>query len=945
MPYVIIIIAVVAILAAFAATLIIMHSRKLMREAKGYERGLKMISLQIHLPPISDDIDASSRDSRDVVDETISKAQGLYSILASTANKGGFKTNLYGQRHMGFEIMANNGFVYFYAAVPIALVSVVQQAIVSAYPSARVEEAAEHNIFSDAGKLSGTMGSEMILKEDYAHPIATYLDTKRDVMQSLLSAMATLEKEDGAGVQILLRPAEKGWVKTALSKASDKKKGKKKKGFFSSDFFHYAGQVFIAPVKPPEEKEKKDDKPDDISGVDQNLVDSIEGKTQHPGFEVLIRVVVSSNVAQRAQAIHSNMVAAFALFDAPGKNGFKSAEAKDIESFVAAFNLRMFPPERSKDILNSVELASLFHIPNQENIPTTQLERQASKQVDGPRNMPDEGLILGYNVFRGAKKKILLSNKDRMRHMYAVGQTGTGKSVFLENLALQDMLHGNGFCFVDPHGDSAQTLLSMVPKERTEDVIYFDPGNMDNPMGLNLFEYDDPDQIDFLIQETIGILKKLYDPQNQGIMGPRYEYMFRNAAKLIMSDPSGSSFIEIPKLFNDKAYVAEKLKHVTDKTVLDYWQKEYPASEKSNDAGEIKSWFVSKFSAFIGNDMMRNIIGQTKSSFNIRQVMDEGKILIVNLSKGKTGELNMKLLGMIFVMKFQMAAMSRVDIPEEDRKEFTLYVDEFQNFATESFASILSEARKYKLSLIVANQFTTQLMDEVRDAIFGNVGTAISFRVSAQDAENMVKQFYSPTFDIDDLTRLPLGNAATRMLIGGVPTQPFSMTTLPPLGHENSQLKDALTQLSAAKYGRPRAEVEKDIFDRLDIAEGAQGSIPVPSASAAGNTAAGTTPAASTGSSFLDDWLNKRGPAPQGLPPQRPPAPAPGPQPFTPPPPVGPQPFVAPRPQGPPPAAQSPSVVSPSSSNSMTPPPTATSLQGPIDSKEGHLSHGEEIKL
>ncbi|MEM6998040.1 MAG: ATP-binding protein [Patescibacteria group bacterium] len=941
MGYILFFILFGAVLAGIAATFVILHSRKLMREAKEYERGLKVVLLKIHLPPVSDDVDSGARDSRDVVDETISKAQALYNILASTANKKGFKTNLYGQRHIGFEIVANNGFVHFYTAVPIALQSVVTQSIISAYPSAQVQESAEHNIFSEAGKLSGTMGSELSLKEDYSRPIATYLDTKRDAMQSLLSAMATLEKDDGAAVQILLRPAKKDWVKTAQGKANDKRKGKKKSGFFDSGFFHYAKQVFIAPVKVPEDKEKKDDKPNDISGTDQNLIDSIEAKTQYPGFEVLIRVVVSSNMAQKAQAIHSNIVASFALFDAPGKNGFKSADAKDIESFITAYNLRMFPTEKDKDILNSIELASLFHIPNQENIPTTQLERQASKQVDGPRNMPDDGLILGYNVFRGAKKKVILSDKDRLRHMYAVGQTGTGKSVFLENLALQDMLNGKGFCFVDPHGDTAQRILSMVPKERTEDVIYFDPGNMDYPMGLNLFEFNHPDQIDFLIQEGINMLYKLYDEKRQGIIGPRYEYMFRNAAKAIMSDPAGGTFIDITKLFNDKSYVAEKLKHVTDKTVLDYWQKEYPASERSNDAGEIKSWFISKFSAFIGNDMMRNIIGQTESSFNLREIMDEGKILIVNLSKGKVGELNMKLLGMIFVMKFQLAAMSRVDIPnEDDRREFTLYVDEFQNFATESFASILSEARKYKLSLVVANQFTTQLIDEIRDAIFGNVGTAISFRVSAQDAENMVKQFYSPTFEVDDLTRLPLGNTAARMLIGGVPTQPFSMNTLPPLGHENSQLRDALVQLSSAKYGRPRAEVEKEIFERLEVSEEAKGS------TSPGSPVQGAAPAptASTGSSFLDDWMNKRS-RPTAPPPRRP-APAPGP--FQPPPPQGSAPTpAAPMPQplsAPAPATLKPQQpLTPAPANVVS--PTETKKKASEIEGEGHLEHDAEIKL
>ena len=416
------------------------------------------------------------------------------------------------------------------------------------------------------------------------------------------------------------------------------------------------------------------------------------------------------------------------------------------------------------------------------------------------------------------------------------------------------------------------------------------------------------------------MLYKLYDPGHTGIIGPRYEHIFRNAALAIMADPGGGSFVDIPKLFRDPAFVDKKLQHVKDQNVIEFWRKEMPQSQRSNDFGEVISWFVSKFGAFLSNEMMRNIIGQTKSSFNLREIMDEGKILLVNLSRGRTGDLNSKLLGMIFVMKFEAAAMSRADVPEDYRRDFCLYVDEFQNFSTESFADILSQARKYHLNLIVANQFTTQLTEEVRDAVFGNVGTVVAFRVGTNDAEFLAKQF-APVFDIDDLQFLPNANTAVRMMIGGVPVQPFSMATLPPLGHPNQQLSDALKQLSWAKYGRPKAEVEKEIFDRLkteprpaslpqgmgspwDRVPGARAGLPVQSSpfgspppmpgapvapkpynlptGQAGPTALqpspGMPPAASPqGGSFLDEWLAKRkagmsrGPAPMP-PPVSPPA-------------------------------------------------------------------------
>ncbi|MDL2341458.1 MAG: ATP-binding protein [Patescibacteria group bacterium] len=869
------------VLAAIAAPLVFNRVRKSFREQKNYERGLKIVPLYIHLPPISDDIELGGRDVRDVTEETISKAQIIYNIIASTIQKG-WKSKFYGQRHFGFEIVGSQGFVHFYAAVPIALVDVVRQAIVSAYPTARLEEVAEHNIFSPVGKANGTLGGELSLKESYAYPIATYQDLKRDGMQSLLNALSTLDKEDGAGIQILMRPADPSWRKHAASVASKKRKGNDKK----LDAGGILKSIAQAPFKVPETgKDGAEKKSPELSNLDQAILDAVDDKTRHAGFEVLIRVVVSSNVSQRSQAILSNIIASFSLYDAPGKNGFKYAPAKDIPSLATAYIMRFFPQQNTKTILNSVELATLFHFPDQRSIPTSQLTRQESKQVDGPRNIPDEGLLMGYNVFRGAKKAIRLGLGDRQRHMYVVGQTGTGKSTYLENLALQDMISGNGFAFVDPHGDVVEKLLAMVPKERTEDVIYFSPAEMDFPMGLNLFEYNTPDQKDFLIQEVLNMLYKLYDPQHQGIMGPRYEDMFRNAALAIMADPNGGTFVDIPQLFRDPAFLKEKLKHVKDKTVMDFWTKQFPASQRSNESGEVTAWFVSKFGAFLSNEMMRNIIGQTKSAFDLRDIMDNKKILLVNLSKGRTGDLNSKLLGMIFVMKFQAAAMSRSDIPEDDRVDFSLYVDEFQNFSTDSFATIMSEARKYHLNLIVANQFTTQLTQEIRDAVFGNMGTIVSFRIGQNDVESLGK-YFQPIFDGDDLLRIPNYNTIVRTLIGGVPTQPFSMATLPALGTPNPRLLDALKQLSAAKFGRPKATVEKEIFARMTVPEppkpafapaGSPFGAAAPSPFAAGTTPAATGPSApaatspAAGGSFLDDWLNKR----QTMPPATVPATSP----------------------------------------------------------------------
>ncbi len=920
---------VLLVVASVAIPVAFFYIRRIFREQKNYERGLKMVPLLIHLPPISDDIDSNGRDVRDVTEENISKAQIMYDIIASTLQKG-FKSRFYGQRHMGFEIVGSKGFVSFYATVPVVLIDVVRQAVVSAYPSARVEEVAEHNLFNPIGKINATMGGELSLTEHFAYPIATYQESKRDGIQAILNALSTLDKEDGAGIQILFRPAPTSWRKIAHGVSDDKRKGKKgKKG--AALVSGLAKDLVTATYKPPEEKKDGGSDKPDLSSLDQAIVDAIDDKTRYPGYEVQIRIVASSNISQRAQAILNNVVATFALFNAQGKNGFKYTPASDIESFVTGFILRLFPQENNKNILNGVELATLFHFPDQKNIPTTQLERQASKQVDGPRNMPNDGLLLGYNVFRGAKKAIRLSDEDRRRHMYVVGQTGVGKSVYLENLALQDMLNGNGFAFIDPHGDSAEALLSMVPKERTEDVIYFCPAEMDYPMGLNLFEFHTEEQKDFLIQEAINMLEKLYDPNNQGIIGPRYHHLFRNAALTVMADPAGGTFVDIPKLFRDPSYVKQKLKHVKDSTVLEFWQKEMPASQRSNEFGEVVSWFVSKFGAFLSNQMMRNIIGQTKSAFNLRDIMDNKKILLVNLSKGRTGDLNSKLLGMIFVMKFQAAAMSRANVPQSERNDFCLYVDEFQNFSTDSFATIMSEARKYGLNLIVANQFTTQLSEEIREAVFGNMGTIISFRIGQNDVDGLSK-YFQPIFDGDDLLRIPNYNTIVRSMVHGVPTQPFSMATLPPLGNPNPKLGEAMKQLSYAKFARPKAVIDAEITERMKTQTPAR---PPASSTPFGKPSGAPKPGAS---SFLDDWLAKRKMQPGASSPALPPASAPQP-------PKTPQ--ATPQPQSTPQPNQEDALagVKPLASDKQKAEAEAEAVKKSKQKDDGHMKDGDTITI
>ena len=841
-----------------------------LRKAKKYERGLKMVPLLIHLPPTTDDIEAGGRDKRDIANEAISKAQVMYSILSSTITKG-LKTKLYGQRHFSLEIIAKDGFIKYYAIVPAVLTETVKQAVQSAYPTARLEERREENIFKGGTGVDAVAGAELTLNKEYYLPIATYEDSKRDAQMAILNALSGVGNNEGAAVQILFRPAQKNWSERGKQYIENMQKGKTSKTI-GAGFGDFAMDLIRAPWEVPGEHEKSEH--ETITNIKQDEITAITNKMRFPAFETLIRIIASSENKPRSEAIVGGIVSAFSQFNSPELNGFKVNTFKDAKKLAIDYTFRFFPLKNHSTILNSVELASIFHLPEQNAIPNSQVERQLTKQVDGPARLATEGLFLGTNQFRGTDKAIYLQEKDRRRHMYVIGQTGMGKSVFLENLAFQDMCDGHGFAFIDPHGDAVEALLQRVPEERIDDVIYFDPADIEHPVGMNMFEYTTQDQKDFIVQEGISMLQSLFDPNNQGFFGPRGQHMFRNAALLLMSDPAGATFIDIPQCFTDPEFVKSKLKYVTDKAVYDYWTKEFPASQKSNDAGEVITWFSSKWGPFISNTIMRNTLGQVKSGFNIREIMDNKKIFLVNLSKGRLGDINANLLGMIFVMKFQQSAMSRQDIPEDQRQDFCLYVDEFQNFATDSFESILSEARKYRLNLIVANQFMTQLTEKIREALLGNVGTIICGRIGVTDADLMVKAF-TPTFTAEDLTKTPNFSAVAKVMMFDMPSAPFTMKLPAPMGEPNEELMDSLKAYSATKFGRTRAEVEKEIQDRWSAAEKAKKTtkpeMPLePSKSSVDvvpieddkNTisAPKTAPKApeTPKKGFLDDWMDKK---------------------------------------------------------------------------------------
>jgi type IV secretory pathway TraG/TraD family ATPase VirD4 len=422
-------------------------------------------------------------------------------------------------------------------------------------------------------------------------------------------------------------------------------------------------------------------------------------------------------------------------------------------------------------------------------------------------------VTIGANKFRGKTTIIKYNEKDRLRHMYMVGKTGVGKSTIFQNMCLQDIENRNGVCFIDPHGESIDWLLKNIPKDRLEDVILFDPSDVNFPFGLNILEAHSDLEKDFLVNECIQIFYKLFDPQKTGVIGPQFEHWLRNAALTIMAGPGGGSLIEIPKLFIDRDFEMEKRRHLTDPLVIEFWTKQM-AKTSDFHKSEMLNYFMSKFGQFMNNTLMRNIIGQHKSSFDFENLMDNKKILLVNLSKGKIGEMNAHMLGLIILSKLQAGILKRAHKEREDRKPFYLYVDEFQNFTTDTFISMLSESRKYGLGVHITNQYLAQLPENIKDAVLGNVGTILSFEVGAEDAEILSKEFIP--MEVEDFINLPKFNFYIKLMIDGKTSNAFSGMSIPPEKSKSSPIiKEAIETFNKLCYGSPKIFVEKIINKNL----------------------------------------------------------------------------------------------------------------------------------
>jgi hypothetical protein len=710
--------------------------------------------------------------------------------------------------HFGEEI-------FFYIAVSKKEIDILRKIIRGFWSGSEISVVKEdYNIFNPKGV---SMASFVKLKNHGYLPIKSYKNislSNVDILDSFLSPFTKLKKEgEGLSYQLIISPLPSNENKKIFSIIKKLREGKKLSEVLENNIFNeilnFLSEAFVPTSKEKEkEKEEEKTKPKPIEEV---AIKSLEEKASKPLFKANIRLVVSTNDHESSSNILSSLESAFHQFNNPGFNEFIIEQAKKtiLKKIIYQYSFRIFDNKKSS-ILNTEEITSIFHFPTSYT-KNPIIHWLLSKSAPPPSNLPEDGVILGENIYQGDKKIVRIKRNDRRRHIYVIGQTGTGKTTLLKNIIQQDIENGDGVCFIDPHGDVAQEILGLIPENRIEDVIYFNPGDTRRPIGLNILEYspDRPEDKTFIINTLIEIIDKLYNLQLTG--GPMFEQYLRNALLLIMDDPSwGNTLIDVSRVFTNKYFRDELLDKCKNPLVVEFWRGQALRIEEGEFSLESMTvWITSKLNPFITNDFVRPIVAQSKSSLNFREIIDNQKILIVNLSKGKLGETSAYLLGMIIVSKILLAAFSRVDTPEELRKDFYLFLDEFQNFAFKGIASILSEARKYRLSMVLAHQFIKQLIEEISAAVFGNVGTSIIFRVGAEDAD-FLEKLVSPIFSKYDLVNIPNYNAYLKLLIDGYVSDAFNIKTIPPSAI-NQKIAQKVEEISMLKYGRPKEEIEEEI--------------------------------------------------------------------------------------------------------------------------------------
>lgn len=781
-----------------------------LNERAPLSRLLRMRLFEIALPPVS------AEDEKRQLRELISAMEHFYAGMRSVTNKGKTST---GAGHFTLEISNQNGSneTVLYAAVPLENASLFEKQILASYPRITLKEHNEdYNPFNGAG---ATVASFAALFRNPALPLKSYREFDHDPFLSFANAFSKLKRDgEGAAIQIVLRPADDHYAKRWQDALKSVKKGVPLKealatplAEFAKGFWDAARELTgLAPARKKESGENG--KP----SIDDTAVKLLEQKISAPVFDANIRLVASAADKLRADSILVDLESVFHQFEKAESNKivWRRPKGSAFSRLIYDFSFRAFSSREALP-LTSDELSAIFHVPARA-VHGAGLRESRRASAPLSREADPQGILIGINRHRGSETPVHLSDEDRMRHFYCIGQTGTGKTTLLKNMIAQDIARGAGVCMIDPHGGDITDILSAIPPERREDVIYFDPAYTERPMGLNMLEYDRtlPEQKTFVVNELFSIFNKLFDMKVAG--GPMFEQYFRNATLLVIEDPdTGSTLLEIARVFANPSFRELKLSRCHNPVVVQFWRDIAAKAGGEAALANIVPYITSKIDVFLANDVMRPIVAQEKSAFSFRAVMDERKILLVNLSKGRLGDINSHLIGLIVVGKILMAALSRSTSFGARPSDFFLYIDEFQNVTTDSTATILSEARKYRLSLHVAHQFIGQLDEKTRKAVFGNVGSLAAFRVGTEDATALEPHF-APVFSGADLMNLNNHHAAVRMLAHGEPLKPFSLETVP-FSRGTVSVAEEIKARSFERYGRARGDVETEIMRKYGI--------------------------------------------------------------------------------------------------------------------------------
>lgn len=812
------IIAVFGLLGAYVLFKVVKY---LIHHAADHHRSMNLVFLKVQVPKKESKDDreqeqaafSSGKDFKEVV----GVASHLFEALHSIYTKG-FKYYWTGQDFFSLEYAVLDNQIHFYVLCPSELKSLMEKQITSFYPDCYVDQVADYNIFKPGYK---TAACTLHLNKEYFYPIKTFQHLNSDPINNITNVLSKLGHDDGAAVQIMVRPLKDGWQKKGREHAKDMLN--QKKSHHGLNPIKILGEFFELMVHGSEKPDQKPEEgPGRATAMTEEEVKMIDEKNSKVGYDTIIRLVTSAKTEREAQSQLHNIRAAFAQYNSPTANSFIYPKWASEKKIIKEYIFRKFARSWKQiftfkhTYLSADELSSIFHLPNIRYNKAPTIAWQNFKIAPPPANIPREGLLLGHNHFRGETTEIRMKREDRFRHFYVIGQTGTGKSSIFQVMIRQDLKNGDGVCVVDPHGDLIKDVMPFIPRERADDVIYFNPADMERPMGMNLLEGDTDEEKEYVALEAMNIMIKLF---NEEIFGPRIQDYFRNGCLTLMADPEGGALTDIVRLFTDDDFQKLKVEHVKNPIIRSFWENQM-AKTGAREKQEMIPYFAAKFGQFVTNTMMRNIIGQAKSAFSFADVMKQGKILLINLSKGDVGEINSRLLGLIIVSKIQMAALARQKLPKEDRKDFFLYIDEFQNYVTDSIEVILSEARKYRLSLNMAHQYIAQLegpdrKSKVKDAVFGNVGSMMAYKIGAQDAEYMAKEM-APVFSDQDLINLDKFKAVMKLSIDTQPSRPFSITPVNPyLEKGDMEAAEAYKQLSRLKYGRDREFVDREILRRI----------------------------------------------------------------------------------------------------------------------------------